>query len=151
MEIKILQSISLTREAVRELNKLYSELRVSSYKQPTMRQWRRMVAQKDARLFVAREKATLRQAQGKIIGMTTLRWHDLISGRVGTIEDVVVSANSRGNGYGTRLTKTVLLFAKKQKIAYIDLTSRPERKAANKLYEKFGWKKRKANVYRLLL
>jgi len=144
MSITILQSKSLTLGNVSELNRLYRELRVSSYKQPTIRQWRRVLAQKDARIFVAREK-------GKIVGMTTLRWHDLIPGRVGAIEDVVVSVNNRGKGYGTALTRAAISFAKRRKIAYIDLTSRPERKEANRLYKKFGWKNRGVNVYRLYL
>ena len=144
MTIKILQSKSLTPGVAKELNGLYSELRVSAYKQPTIQQWRRVLAQKDARVFVAREN-------GKIVGMTTLRWHDLIPGRVGAIEDVVVSASHRGRGYGSKLTEAAISFAKKRKIAYIDLTSRPEREVANKLYKKFGWKNRGVNVYRLVL
>lgn len=142
MRVQILQSKFLTAGVVQNLNALYGELRVTAHKQPTMSQWKRIVAQKDARVFVAWER-------GKAVGMTTLRWHDLIPGRVGAIEDVVVSADSRGKGYGARLTETAIFFAKKKKIVYIDLTSRPERKAASKLYQKFGWKKRRTNVYRL--
>jgi ribosomal protein S18 acetylase RimI-like enzyme len=100
--------------------------------------------QKNLKIFVAKEGR-------EILGMAILRWHDLPVGRVGKIEDVVVSSARRGNGVGSRLIEDMIKFAKKNKVSYIDLTSKPERVVANKLYQKMGWKKRETNCYRLVL
>jgi len=126
-----------------ELNNLLRELRLDELP-PSAARWRKILAQKNVKIFTS-------SANGKIIGMAILRWHDLPVGRVGMAEDVVVAEKNRGKGYGTALMQEIIKFAKKRKMAYIDLTSRPERIAANKLYQKLGWKKRETNVYRLLL
>ena len=144
MSVTILQSKSLSRGVVSDLNALYAEMRVSFYKQPTMWQWRRVLGQKNVRFFVVRES-------NRVVGMVSFYWRELPAGKVGMVEDMVVSSQHRGKGHGSALTKAVIDFAKKQRLAYIDLTTRPDRVAANKLYQKFGWKRRKTNVYRLLL
>jgi ribosomal protein S18 acetylase RimI-like enzyme len=95
------------------------------------------------KLFIAREK--------KIVGMAMLRWHWLSGGKVGTVEDVIVSSAFQRHGYGSELMRAIIKFAKKENFAYIDLTSHPDRAAANKFYQKFGWKKRVTNSYRLSL
>ena len=143
MKVAILTSKLFTNSAAHDLSGLLREFRPDSVP-PNIRQWRRILAQKDIRLFTVREK-------GKIVGMAILRWHDLPVGRVGTLEDVVVAREHQGKGYGSELTVAIIDFAKKQKLTYIDLTTRPRRKAANHLYQKFGWEKRKTNVYRLIL
>lgn len=143
MKVAILTSKLLTNSAAYELNSLLREFRPDS-EPPNIRQWRGIIAQKEVRLFTVREN-------GKIVGMAILRWHDLPMGRVGTLEDVVVARGHQGKGYGSELTVAIIDFAKKQKMAYIDLTTRPQRKVANHLYQKFGWEKRKTNVYRLIL
>lgn len=124
-----------------QFNTLLTELRPSSAHISVAR-WRKILGQKNLKVFTVKEL-------GQIIGMAILRWHDLPTGRVGTVEDVVVAESYRRKGYGTKLVESMIKFAKKQKMAYIDLTSRPERAAANNLYQKLGWQKRETNVYRL--
>lgn len=124
-------------------NELIQELRPDG-SQVSQARWRVILSQKDVKVFVSKER-------GRIIGMAILRWHDLPVGRVGTVEDVIVSQKHRGRGHGERLTEQIISFAKKKRMAYIDLTSRPERIAANKLYQKIGWRKRETNVYRLYI
>lgn len=133
----------IDRKTVDKLNEVLRELKGEKFKQISASCWRAILVQKDLRLFVYKEK--------DIVGMAILRWHDLPIGRVGTVEDVVVKDEYRGKGYGTELMRAIIEFAKKQKIVYIDLTSKPERVAANALYQKLGWKKRATNVYRLEL
>lgn len=63
-------------------------------------------------------------------------------------EDIVVDATCRGRGYGRTLveflkTESVRLGAKS-----LNLTSRPEREVANRLYTNAGMKRRNTNVYR---
>jgi ribosomal protein S18 acetylase RimI-like enzyme len=143
MRIFTLQPKSLTSDGVADLNALLREFRADR-EPPSHRHWRKILAQKDVKVFTVRES-------GKIVGMAILRWHELPVGRVGNLEDVVVGRKQQGKGYGSGLVRGIIAFARKNKMAYIDLTTRPERKAANKLYQKFGWEKRKTNVYRLLL
>ena len=64
------------------------------------------------------------------------------------IEDVVVDASGRGKGTGEALSKHALNLAKSEGAKTVDLTSRPSREAANRLYKRVGFKLRETNVYR---
>jgi len=143
MAVKIFQSKSLTKNTLTELNGLLGELKTPPFKPLTQNEWRKILDQKDVKLFIARE--------GKVAGMAMLRWHWLSGGKAGTVEDVVVSLKYQRRGYGSELMRAIIKFAKKENFAYIDLTSHPDRVAANKLYKKFGWKKRVTNSYRKLV
>jgi len=92
-------------------------------------------------LFVAR-------SQGAIVGMLTLVTFPLPSGVRGRIEDVVVDQAARGQGVGTALTMAALRLAQEQGARSVDLTSRPSRVAANRLYQQLGFQLRDSNVYR---
>ncbi|KAI7850327.1 acyl-CoA N-acyltransferase [Circinella umbellata] len=65
------------------------------------------------------------------------------------IEDVIVDDNYRRQGIATKLLQEAIERGIKDFNARtIDLTSRPDRDAANKLYQKLGFKQRETNVYR---
>ena len=66
------------------------------------------------------------------------------------VEDVVVNEKARGKGLGKQLTLYALEQSKKYKVVSVDLTSRPSREIANKLYQDVGFEKRKTNVYRFV-
>ncbi len=87
----------------------------------------------------------------KIHGILTLIFNKIPTGDKVWIEDVVVDQTSRGKGIGKRLVEFAIRFVNDKKIDTINLTSSPEREAANKLYRKLGFKKRETNVYRLTL
>lgn len=63
------------------------------------------------------------------------------------IEDVCVSSKFRGMGIGKALMEEAI----KRCDNYITLTSRPERVAAHKLYEKLGFVKRNTDVFKKVL
>ena len=67
------------------------------------------------------------------------------------IEDVVVDVAARGKGLGKDLMLFAIDYVSQKNISTINLTSSPERIAANKLYQKFGFVKRETNVYRLTI
>ncbi len=92
-------------------------------------------------LFLAEEE--------EIIGSLTLIINQIPSCTKAWIEDVVVDKKMRGQSIGKKLIEFAVEFAKNKGISKIDLTSRPERVAANELYKKIGFKKRETNVYRL--
>ncbi|HWL40727.1 MAG TPA: GNAT family N-acetyltransferase, partial [Gemmatimonadaceae bacterium] len=64
------------------------------------------------------------------------------------IEDVVVDADARGRGVGEALSREALAIAASRGAATVDLTSRPARGAANRLYQRIGFRRRETNVYR---
>ena len=70
-------------------------------------------------------------------------------GLVGRVEDVVVSTSARGSGLGRKLMLSLHEEAYAAGVAYLELTSRPSREAANGLYRSLGYERRETNVYRL--
>ena len=89
--------------------------------------------------------------QTRLIGMATLLRFVSIGHDVGYLDAVVVDTAYRGQGLSKRLMEAVLTQAKKWHLHHIDLTSKPERIAANALYKKSGFIQRETNVYRLTL
>jgi ribosomal protein S18 acetylase RimI-like enzyme len=85
----------------------------------------------------------------EIIGMLTIGTYDIPSGTKAWIEDVVVDESERGKGFGRELLLFALDFARSNGINKIELTSRPSRIAANKLYQELGFVLRETNVYKL--
>ena len=93
------------------------------------------------RLYVAKEDDT-------IFGMLSLVVFSIPTGTKAWIEDVVVDERARGKGVGKELMNHALNVAKEMGAKSADLTSRPSREAANKLYQAIGFEGRETNVYR---
>jgi ribosomal protein S18 acetylase RimI-like enzyme len=83
-----------------------------------------------------------------LVGMLTLVMVRLPSARVAHIEDVVVDERCRGAGVGSQLITAALARATEAGAKQVDLTSRPSRIAANRLYQSLGFQPRETNVYR---
>ena len=86
-----------------------------------------------------------------IVGMLTLVTFRLPTGVRAWIEDVVVDSGSRGQGVGEALTQAAIELAAARGAQTVDLTSRPSREAANRLYRRMGFEPRETNVYRFRL
>jgi ribosomal protein S18 acetylase RimI-like enzyme len=84
-----------------------------------------------------------------IVGMLTLVMFPLPSGLRARIEDVVVDESARGQGVGRALTESAIQAAHRRGARTLDLTSRADRTAANRLYERLGFRPRESRVYRL--
>lgn len=87
----------------------------------------------------------------QLIGTGTLLLVEKIYGRYAYIEDMMVHSDYRRQGIGSKLTKALITAARKRGVKTIELTTRPSRVAANKLYQKFGFQPKETNVYRLIL
>ncbi|HEX2184389.1 MAG TPA: GNAT family N-acetyltransferase, partial [Chloroflexota bacterium] len=61
---------------------------------------------------------------------------------------VVVHEAARGQGVGEALSREALRRAAEAGARTVDLTSRPSREAANRLYRRLGFEPRETNVYR---
>jgi len=83
-----------------------------------------------------------------LIGMGTLIPLRKIFSFCGSIEDVVVSEDYRGQGLGRKIMQALIDRSGKMGMKHIDLTSKPARKIANQLYQSIGFEKRKTNAYR---
>ena len=85
---------------------------------------------------------------GTILGSLTLVLFRIPTGVRAWIEDVVVDGDARGMGVGDKLNRFALEMARDNGAVSIDLTSRPTREAANRLYKRIGFEQRSTNVYR---
>ncbi|WP_297555400.1 N-acetyltransferase [uncultured Actinomyces sp.] len=83
-----------------------------------------------------------------ILGMLTLVVFDIPTGTRAWVEDVVVAEETRGQGAGRQLVEAAVKYANKIGAKTVDLTSRPTREAANRLYRRVGFEQRETNVYR---
>ncbi len=84
----------------------------------------------------------------EIVGLLTLAIFRIPTGVRAWIEDVVVDNQARGGGVGDALNRAALAEAERRGAKTVDLTSRPSREAANRLYQRLGFKQRDTNVYR---
>ena len=62
-----------------------------------------------------------------------------------------MDSGARGHGAGLALVEAALEHAKGIGARTVDLTSRPSREAANRLYRRAGFVQRETNVYRVAL
>jgi len=85
---------------------------------------------------------------GHILGTSTLAVFRIPTGRRAWIEDVVVDEAAAGQGIGGMLTRAMVDRAAELGCTTVDLTSRPTREAANRLYQREGFEIRDTNVYR---
>ena len=99
----------------------------------------------NARLLVALDE------KRSIKGMATLCVIIAPRGVKGIIEDVVVDAALCGRGIGTAFLIRLIAEARKFGAKKLELTSKPERMAANHLYQKLGFELRNTNHYRMNL
>ena len=92
-----------------------------------------------------------RDDDGTVLGSMTLVVFAIPTGVRAWIEDVVVDADARGRGVGEALNRQALELARSLGAKTVDLTSRPSREAANRLYQRMGFEPRETNVYRYTL
>ena len=139
-EIVIVELTSAGPEELSQLNALIPQLSRSA---PPLTEaaLARIVSDPDVHLFVARQ-------DGHTVGSLTLVTFPIPTGSRAIIEDVVVDGNARGAGIGEKLVAHALAAAADAGSRTVDLTSRPDREAANRLYQRVGFELRKTNVYR---
>jgi ribosomal protein S18 acetylase RimI-like enzyme len=138
--IDVSEALESSDELVAAVGRLVRELS-SSAAEPTSEQVAAIVASPASHLLLARDS-------GEIIGMLTLVTFPIPTGVRAWIEDVVVTEAARGKGVGEALTNVALRLAADTGARTVDLTSRPNREAANRLYARLGFAPRETNVYR---
>jgi ribosomal protein S18 acetylase RimI-like enzyme len=112
---------------------------------PTREELDEVVRSAASHLLVARD------GDGRIVGSLTLVLFRIPTAVRAWIEDVVVDESTRGQGVGEALNREALRVAGDAGARTVDLTSRPSREAANRLYQRLGFERRDTNVYRIEL
>jgi len=85
---------------------------------------------------------------GRIVGAATFVTFPLPSGVRGHVEDVVVDEAARGQGIARALLVRMTELATDRGLRTLDLTSRPSRESALRLYESVGFVRRETNALR---
>jgi ribosomal protein S18 acetylase RimI-like enzyme len=111
---------------------------------PSWRELEEILEGGASRLFLACEP----DSQGEIVGALTLVIFRTPAGMHAWIEDVVVDETQRGKGIGEALTRAAMKQAQELGARHVDLTTRPNREAANRLYQRLGFQRRETNLYR---
>jgi ribosomal protein S18 acetylase RimI-like enzyme len=98
---------------------------------------------RSAQLLVARDGE-------QVLGSLTLTLYRIPTGLSSRIDDVVVDEAARGRGVGEALSRHAIEVARAAGAKNVTLTSRPDREAANRLYQRIGFQRVETNVYRFV-
>ncbi len=88
------------------------------------------------------------RAGGMIVGMASLIPVITLMGQHGIVEDVAVLPDVQGKNIGGMLMAALKHHAMQFQLEWLELTSRPQREAAQRLYAKMGFAQRETNVWR---
>ena len=141
MGITVGIAADVTDELVEAFVRLTPQLSSSS-PPPDRTQLAEIVASPATQLLIARDD------EATIVGSLTLVLFRIPTGVRAWIEDVVVDGAARGQGVGEALNRYAIDVAAERGARSVDLTSRPSREAANRLYQRLGFEPRQTNVYR---
>ena len=104
---------------------------------------RTIIEDSTSQLFIMRDNE-------HIMGMLTLGHYTSPTGRKVWVEDVVVSAEYRGEGLGRKLINHAIEYCRENlSPCTLMLTSNPARVAANELYRTSGFEPKQTNVYKM--
>lgn len=137
----------VTDELVAAVGRLVGQLS-STAPTPARADLEAIVASPATVLIVARDDPSATAGEEAVVGMLTLATFRIPTGVRAWIEDVVVDAAARGRGVGEALTLRAVELAAEAGAKTVELTSRPSREAANRLYRRMGFETRETNVYR---
>ena len=138
--LEITEVREVTSELVEAMERLIPQLS-SSNPPPGFDALSKIVQSEASTVFIAK-------SEGKIVGSLTLALFYIPTGLRAWIEDVVVEESARGQGVGEALNQAAINHAQSAGATTVDLTSRPSREAANRLYKRIGFVERSTNVYR---
>ena len=138
--------VSVATEATDELARAFARLipQLSTSVPPDRQTLAGIVASPSTTVLVARDRSN----GGEIVGTLTLATFRIPTNMRAWIEDVVVDSGARGRGVAQALSTEAIRIARLRGARHIDLTSRPSRQAARRLYEKLGFVPRETGLFR---
>lgn len=111
---------------------------------PTLERLRAILADPAVTLLLARDGE-------QIVGTTTVIVYTTPFWIKARLDEVVVDESARGKGVGAALVRASLDLAREKGVEVVELQSGVQRKEANRLYPRMGFKLRETNVYRVVL
>jgi ribosomal protein S18 acetylase RimI-like enzyme len=141
--IEVVHAAEVNTELIEAVVALVRQLSTSA-SVPTSAHLLEMVESSCTTLLLARD----RSMAGRIVGMLTLVVFRIPTGVRAWIEDVAVDEAARRSGVGEALSREALRIATERGARTVELSSRPSREAANRLYRRLGFVPRDTNVYR---
>ena len=139
--VKVVEATQVNDELVEAFARLIPQLSRSS-PAPSAAALQVLIDDPDCHVLLAIDD------DGTIMGTTTLVVFRIPTGVRARIEDVVVDKAFAGRGTSFPLTEAAIDVARSIGAKTVDLTSGPEREAANHVYKKLGFEQRETNVYR---
>ena len=143
MTVEVVAADVVDDELVTRFASLIPQLSSSS-PPPTPDELAQIVASPDSVLYLAR-------VDERIVGSLTLAFYRIPTGLKAWIEDVVVDEAARGHGVGEALNTAAIDEARRRGAKHVSLTSRASREAANRLYQRLGFRPYDTNIYRYSL
>lgn len=144
MQVEVLRKV--TDETVKAFGRLLPQLSRSA--PPLDHAGLSRVVQAESNIVLVARGQAAGGVPGEIVGTLTLAIFPIPTGVRAWIEDVVTDDAARGQGVGTALTLEALRLAREHGARTVDLTSRPSREAAGRLYERLGFERRGSRLYR---
>ncbi len=138
--VEIYEATEVSDELVEAMARLVPQLSRSK-PPPTAAELQEIIDSDAVRLLMARDHSG-------VVGTLTLVLFRIPTGIRAWIEDVIVDEDARGSGVGRSLNEAAIERALAAGAVTVDLTSRPSREDANRLYQRMGFSKRETNVYR---
>ena len=142
--IKIFEITEMSQKVYDAFERLLPQLS-SSAKTPTWDELEDLIGSKASIVLAAADDE---DPEGTILGTMTLVVFRIPTGVRAWVEDVVVDKEARGKGIGEKLIRTSIERAKAEGAKTIDLTSRPTRVEAHRLYKRCGFEIRETCVFR---
>lgn len=138
----IARATSPTDELLDAFHRLIPQLK-ADFPLPTHEELAALISAESSLVYIARHP----DEAASITGILTLVIYRVPTGIRARIEDVVVDESMRGQGIGEELVRHALRVARDSGADGVALTSNPKRAAANKLYQKIGFKDWETNKY----
>lgn len=138
----IVRVTAVTDELEDAFRHLIPQLKLN-FPPPTRSELELLVSSGSSILLIARYP----DAEAPITGMLTLVVYRVPTGIRARMEDVVVDEAMRGKGIGEALVRHALYMARDAGADGVALTSNPKREAANRLYQRLGFKPWETNLY----
>lgn len=142
--IKIFEITEMSQKVYDAFERLLPQLS-SSAKTPTWDELEDLINSKAGIVLAAVDDE---DPDETILGTMTLVVFRIPTGVRAWVEDVVVDREARGQGIGEKLIRTSIERAKAEGAKTIDLTSRPTRVEAHRLYKRCGFEMRETCVFR---